>query len=166
MKLYGITGYKQAGKDETGKIIGRLHLPLTHIRHNFADALKKEVALACGTTVSNVEEHKAEFRPILQWWGTEFRRKMHSDSYWLLKWCKRFLELHPGVMICTDVRFLNEAALIRDAGGTLIRVKNDRVTSDGHASETEQDLILCDKTIENHGTLEDLEKEIKHKLKL
>lgn len=166
MKLYGITGYKQAGKDETGKIIGRLHLPLSHVRHNFADALKQEVALACGTTVLNVEERKAEFRPILQWWGTDFRRKMHSDSYWLLKWLQKAVKLHSGVMLCTDVRFLNEASIIKDLGGTLIRVKNNRVKSDGHASEVEQDLIVCDYSLENNGTIEDLEKEIKHKLKL
>lgn len=166
MKLYGITGYKQAGKDTVGQLICRCHLPLTNVRHNFADALKEEVAKACGTTVFDIEKQKPAFRTILQWWGTDFRRKMSGDNYWLIKWLTKARTLPASVMMCTDVRFLNEARIIKEVGGTLIRVKNDRVKSDGHASETEQDLILCDVTIDNNGSLEELEKEVKTKLKL
>ena len=166
MTIYGITGYKQAGKDTVYDYMRRMYLPRCVERLNFADPVKQEVALACGTTVTNIEARKSEFRPVLQWWGTDFRRRMHGDGYWLIKWLLKARTMHPDVLFCTDVRFLNEAAILKELGGILIRVKNNRVKSDGHASETEQDLIICDYTIENNGSIQDLEKEIKLKIKL
>jgi len=166
MKLVGITGYKLSGKTTVAE---RLIVAAgwTHaVQINFADALKEEVAKACSVTVEYINTHKDLFRPILQWWGTEFRRKLHGDSYWILKWLQRSntcIKTHDKLhaIICSDVRFLNEAAAIRQCNGKLIRVTRSSTTSDGHASETEQDSIQVDYTISNNGTLEELTNQIK-----
>ena len=57
-----------------------------------------------------------------------------------------------------DVRFKNEAVLIKKLNGLLIRVvrpSND-IQKDFHASEVEQDEIKVDITILNNSSKEDL----------
>jgi hypothetical protein len=52
-----------------------------------------------------IEHSKADFRPLLQWWGTEFRRKQ-DENYWINKWiltANRFQNV-----IVDDIRFYNE----------------------------------------------------------
>lgn len=64
----------------------------------------------------------------------------------------------PAVVICiTDVRFENEAAMIRKMGGYIVRVKRELADTApvNHASEKEIDNILPDFTIEN--AVDDLE---------
>lgn len=163
MKVLGITGYKQSGKDTAANELKRLWLPKRTVQINFADALKQEVATACGVSVSFINAHKDNFRLILQGWGTNFRRQMHGDSYWTLKWVKSLIDLPttPDYIICSDVRFLNEANVIKQAEGKLVRVVRPGFLSDGHASETEQDKIEADYTIVNDGTLEDLRNKLK-----
>ncbi|MEO2133369.1 hypothetical protein [Microbacterium sp.] len=58
----------------------------------------------------------------------------------------------------TDVRFLDEAAIIRDNGGVLVRIIRPSTDSvaDAHRSETELDLIEVDHEVVNDGTLDDL----------
>ena len=93
-------------------------------------------------------------RFILQFWGTEYRRKgapglyVGDDSYWLNR-VKDAMEAKPGQsFVITDVRFLNEFNFVRQYGGQLMRVRRphieslelmDRASSGraAHASETE-----------------------------
>ncbi|QWY81846.1 deoxynucleoside monophosphate kinase [Microbacterium phage Honk] len=57
----------------------------------------------------------------------------------------------------TDVRFANEAELIRSFGGKLIRVIRPGLAADDlHKSETELDGIEVDHELVNDGTLDDL----------
>ena len=158
MKLIGITGYKQSGKDTLAREIMYRMAPRFSVRHSFADALKREVADALGISVDEIERNKALFRPILQWWGTDWRRNMFGANYWINKWEERLLklqELHrPAVIIATDVRFENEAEAIRKHDGIIIRVVRPGVVSDGHASETEMDKIAVNCTILNDEGLD------------
>jgi hypothetical protein len=83
---------------------------------------------------------------ILQWWGTEYRRKQDPE-YWIKEWQKQIAGF-KGVIVTGDVRFLNEAKAIKQAGGYTINVT--RLNKDGspyrdpyrpadHISETELD---------------------------
>jgi dephospho-CoA kinase len=164
MKVIAFTGLKQSGKDTAAEQFKLMHLPARSLQINFADALKQEVAHACGTTVAQINAHKDNFRLILQGWGTDFRRKMHGDNYWTLKWIKSLTTLAeplPSYLLCSDVRFLNEADVIRQLHGTIIRTVRPGLVSDGHASEVEQESIVADYTIANDGSIEDLRNKLK-----
>lgn len=64
---------------------------------------------------------------LLQWWGTEYRRAQDPD-YWVKK---VFYELKnfDGVVVISDVRFVNEFAAIKNNGGFTINIT--RVNADG-----------------------------------
>lgn len=70
--------------------------------------------------------------------------------------------------IITDVRFPNEADAIRERGGFVIRIENDRVESiDTHESETAlDDYEHFDEIIYNNGTLEELKEKVERFIKI
>lgn len=65
---------------------------------------------------------------LLQWWGTEYRRKQDSD-YWVKKCMSKIDTEMPHIAVITDVRFTNEAEAVRKAGGYNVRVS--RKNTDG-----------------------------------
>lgn len=111
------------------------------------------------------DKHKHLWRVLLQWWGTEFRRRLSGESYWTDK-VKAFNASLPEKTIhgMFDVRFPNEFNLLRNEieAGFLIKIRNSRVPQDGdgHPSETALDHLGMEQwncVCENEGTLEDLE---------
>jgi len=56
------------------------------------------------------------------------------------------------LLVIDDVRFLNEAAAIREHGGIVIRVRRFGVDPMDHVSETEQEQITPDFTLINDGS--------------
>lgn len=181
LPLIGLKGHKGAGKDSVASIL--CCRPYNFVRRAFADELKREVYNAFGYALllqlyakeqiegcafadwmGFLDAHKydapdAEYgwvRPLLQFWGTEYRRQLCRDDYWLRK-----MEalLMPGVVV-TDIRFPNEADLVRKAGGWIVHVERPmEVTPDTHASEALLDAIAADYTLYNDGSLEDLRTE-------
>lgn len=159
MLLIGLTGYATSGIDATFKAIRRV-VPAAK-RFAFADSLKFEVSQATGVTRTQIEQQKDRFRPLLQWWGTEFRR--HDDgAYWIkqldvtiessMRWCS---PCPLGVI--TDVRFPDEADYVKSKGGVLVRVVRPGVEAvNGHVSEHaiphgSENIVLL-----NDGSLDDL----------
>ena len=104
---------------------------------------------------------------LLQWWGTEFRRRLHDDLYWINKVDDKIEEIKhevPGVAI-PDTRFRNEAAYVRNMdGGALWKVQRDKPLEDtgrdpNHISEIDLDnWSEWDTTINNNGGLDELYK--------
>lgn len=163
MHLLGLTGLKQSGKDTVFKILEKQLAPKKVVRVAFADALKKEVAKGCGVSLEFLEKNKDNFRLILQGWGTDFRRKLLGEDYWLKIVAKQILALSDDVelVVVTDVRFHNEAELIKKSGGSIWRVvRNVSSPIDQHSSEQELLSIYEDKTIFNHNSLVNLEHEV------
>ena len=70
------------------------------------------------------------------------------------------------VVLVDDVRFLNEAAVIRLYGGYLVKLFNpESVSTDTHRSETEMDAIVANFEIETEqGNLDLLRKNIEYVL--
>lgn len=64
---------------------------------------------------------------LLQWWGTQYRRAQDPD-YWVKKWKER-ISKQADIVMTTDMRFLNEAAAIREVGGFTVDVV--RLNPDG-----------------------------------
>lgn len=179
--LIGLKGERRAGKDTIAGILVRDH---GYTRRAFADNLKREVYDAFGHLIMAsrgesygfdswmpfLDEHKndpadSEFGwvgPLLQFWGTEYRRQKCGETYWL---DQLETQLGPGVVV-TDIRFPNEADLIRKHGGYIIHVDRRQGEDDGaargnsHASESLVASIPSDCTVTNDSTFEDLETEI------
>lgn len=158
MRVIGFGHRARQGKNTAAlAILEACPLP-TYVRlYGFADALRTEVRTACakfGGQASLIREwqenglmpewvHFEEPKPrsLLQWWGTDFRRK-HDPDYWV-KRLRKTLESHkPDVALVTDVRFRNEADFIHSLGGTLVEVQRigaPDVSVQEHRSEAELD---------------------------
>jgi hypothetical protein len=158
MNLIATMGKKRSGKDTVFEALRKV-VPGAQ-RRAFADPLYVELALACGVSVRFIQDNKHIFRTALQWWGTDFRRKLFGEDYWVAKMdyeLRRIEDASPLVVI-TDVRFKNEAELVRSHGGLLWRVERPQSSRvDVHQSETEADDIAADRVIDNSGSLEELE---------
>jgi NAD-dependent SIR2 family protein deacetylase len=143
MLIIGI-GYKKfSGKDTLASMIQEeMGHDVCGIIH-FADALKREVSAATGVSVEDINKNKDQFRPILQWWGTEFRRQFLPgvNDYWVDKVRETIdasiaIGTSLKVVLVPDTRFPNEADWIKARGGKLIKIERPSIESiDLHQSE-------------------------------
>ena len=159
--IIGLAGRKQSGKDTVCKLLGEMFPHLGVRRIAFADALKEEVAVACGVSRQEIDEQKDRYRMILQWWGTEFRR--HDDEdYWVRQAHKRML-VHgdADLLVITDARFPNELEFVHESGGEAFWIERPGDTFDAHTSEHSINPHDCLATIKNTGTLFDLQTALK-----
>jgi hypothetical protein len=76
-------------------------------------------------------------------------------------WNIGHFEYNEVVIFVPDVRFDNEASLIQELGGVIVKINRDSEQGDGHASEAGISGRLVDYVIDNNGTLEDLEQQAK-----
>lgn len=173
IKLIGLTGKKQVGKDTAAEMLNEQfnNEGYKYCEFAFADALKTEVSLAIGAPLEVIKEQKEAFRPILQWWGTDFRRNMFGRQYWVQKvfekmgWAaKNLKEDDKAVFVIKDVRFVEELQFIKRSGGVIIRIERDKdqlnLPLDTHASEVALDGVGVDYVVRNNGTFVDLSSEL------
>lgn len=166
--IIGLIGKKKSGKDT----IASMMLDILHddpekinivMTTSFAAALKKEVCEGCGISYEYLTEHKDNFRLILQGWGTNFRRQLCGEDYWVKKVESEILMLNnTDYVIITDVRFQNEADMIKKMSGYLIRVFRDKTDdyTDLHPSEEQMDLIKTHSIIDNDYDLPTLKNNV------
>lgn len=161
--IIGLIGEAGVGKSTLAKI---LHTELSKLEgieanvYSFASALRNEIT---ATLPSLDEKYEAwdripdeaklgiqelkeypnlirlkpttnNVRILLQWWGTAYRRKQ-DPYYWIKRWGNNLPDI--GSVIVDDVRFRNEAEMIKSVGGYLVRLipenKPPQVTA--HVSE-------------------------------
>jgi hypothetical protein len=109
-------------------------------------------------------------RWVLQRWGSDFRRNQDPD-YWVRivrRWAGRQIGIGLDHMVITDVRLPNEAALVRDLGGRLVRVHRPDLSpmaadTANHSSESHADLS-ADAVIHNDASLDALQGEVQRVL--
>jgi hypothetical protein len=95
-------------------------------------------------------------RPLLQWWGTEYRRSI-DENYWVRQLAQRIELEKPQIALISDMRFPNEMAFVKQYGET-VRVDRAGLPPSTHASETaladtsDEDWSII---LENNGTLEE-----------
>ena len=93
-------------------------------------------------------------RQIMQWWGTEYRRSQ-NDAYWVshahqhMQWLSK--SQHADLVVLSDVRFVNEANLVRRWGGQIWQIKRPGLglAHGAHASEVTGDHYAPDAVIVN-----------------
>lgn len=169
-KIIGLVGKLQSGKTTTaGMILDNLS-GKPAVRTAFGNHLK-EMILASGLcTADELWGKKTDFsRLMLQKIGTEIIRKQVDPNFWIKKMLEeinKWKDNNPeGItIIIDDVRFVNEAALVKMFNGTLIHIvrpTNEQEKEENkHLSETEQDVIISDFKIINDGSIDELKQQI------
>lgn len=166
MTIIALAGKKQTGKNTIAKLIATQVAGKT-VELAFAYSLKQEVAKACGVTVQYIEEHKDNFRKILQGWGTDFRRNLSNKNYWIDKFDAELWKQDADVVVVTDVRFLNEYAHLNTLDAVMVSVSRPLYDFDDHPSETDLDKIKTwHHIILNTGSIEDLKPQVRELLTL
>ena len=139
--IIGICGWAGTGKDTAANYLVGWH---GFRRDSFAGALKDAVAAVFGWDRELLEGSTLESRIwretvdpwwsqrlgrpqltprwILQQWGTEVCRKSFHDDIWIAALENR-LRTRTGHTVISDVRFPNEIAAIRRAGGVCVWVQ-------------------------------------------
>lgn len=109
----------------------------------------------------DIEQDKELYRPLLQWWGTEYRRTKNGADYWVDKVNDSFEAVRgESLVIVTDVRFKNEAQWVKSNNGLMVNIKRDNALSnDSHVSENQLNDYPFDFVVDNNGTLEQLNKQ-------
>ena len=110
----------------------------------------------CHSTAIPWVNHPRSPRQILQWWG-DYRRAQDPD-YFVNAARFDLLDGPPGPAVITDVRFPNEAAMVRQLGGQIWQVKRPgyEAGGTGHASDTDGSEFGPDRVVVNSESLEDL----------
>lgn len=117
-RIIGFTGKMYSGKSTAAQIL-KEWIP-NGVRLSFASDLK-DLAKELGW---NGEKDK-KGRRLLQLLGTDVCRQCLGEDYWITKFQNKISRpiYADKVIIVDDVRFDNEAQMIKDLGGILIRIK-------------------------------------------
>lgn len=158
--IIGITGQSKSGKDTVADALS--HIGYTKL--SFAHPLKGAIAHMLDMSVGEIEKHKEEYvselgctiRYMLQTLGTEWGRDIIHHDMWCMV-MKRRARQYTDVVI-SDVRFNNEARLIHEMGGHIIRVvRPGGQTCADHSSEMGIGDEYVDRTLTNDRSIRALQ---------
>jgi hypothetical protein len=162
--LIGLIGKKSSGKDTFGNILINQY---NFQKRAFADPLKDCCQLLFNLSKEDLndpilKEKTNSFwnkspRQILQIVGTDLFRNHFDKNFWLKLFEQWYLNNQKFNIVCTDVRYQNEAELIKKLGGIIIKIERPLLqNNDNHDSE-KLDINFNDYLIYNDSTLEDYE---------
>lgn len=162
--IIGFAGKKGSGKNFAASVVKQLALDegFTVEEIAFADPLKAMLKHGLGLTddqlnnqdlknVIDMRYHQTP-RQMMQSLGTDWGRYLVSHDIWLVRMRQRIAESNADVILVTDVRFDNEADLVRSLGGYIAEIikpvgLDDDV--DNHESEKGITLLSHDYMIPN-----------------
>lgn len=181
-KIIGLTGRRRSGKDTVASfLVDRRGFT----RLSFADPLKEATKSLFFFSDDQLEKRKEQVDPrygvsprrVLQCLGTDLIRDQLQDLLGMSE--PIFLasmrsRIHDAIttnrsVVISDVRFPDEARLIRELGGVVFRVVRPAAvetdeTVDRHASEIAMDDEPVEMVIENDGSIEDLHRRLEQLL--
>ena len=175
-QILGLVGPKGCGKSTLANLLVRDH---DFRRISFASPLKMMLrsllmnqGLPAGTVTDMIDGPLKEIptpyledkspRHAMQTLGTEWGRNLIGDSLWINAW-RRAAEYSRQAIVADDVRFLNEAEVIRNLGGKVLLISRAGLGfGDEHVSEQELKQIVPDGVVVNgdgrpEGMLETLQ---------
>lgn len=172
-RIIGITGKIGCGKSTLAKTLTKHG----YVEYSIAEPLKR-IGILFGFTQEQLygtQTQKLEIHPVWGISGREFMQKVGTELFrdqlrlvlpnmriertvWIDIFKQKYQKA-PQNYVISDVRFQDEANLIKELGGIIVRVvRDDLIESIAHSSENEMDTIIEDYTILNNGTIENLEK--------
>jgi Deoxynucleotide monophosphate kinase len=176
--LIGLCGYAACGKDTAAQVLIE---EFFFQRVAFAEPIKQAL-LALDPWVpdstggeylrlsefsesrdwAEVKEYP-EVRRLMQIMGTEVGRNLFDPDIWVkLAEAKLASTLSVGHTVVTDVRFPNEARLIKRHGGALIRIIRPGFGPvNEHVSDRASESWTYDHHLENEGTIEELHQQMR-----
>ena len=161
MFLIGLVGQKGVGKDTVADYLVKNR---GFQKLAFAGPLKSMCSAMYGVDIglfhdTTLKEEKHPYwgispRQMMQHVGTDIVRKHFGQDFWIKNMKCRLQTANGADIVISDVRFLNEAELVKQYGGVLVRIDSDNVNNDlsptsVHISETEQLSIPADFVIHN-----------------
>lgn len=181
MRIIGLTGCARSGKDTVAEMLLRTRAwPGPVERLSFAAPIKRFCREVFGWTEEHTDGALKE-APLKDWTrpsgtpltprfamqtlGTEWGRNCDPDMWVkaLLIEAAKLRQTNTQLCIVTDVRFVNEAAALRGAGGEIWRIARE-VPVMTHPSESEiwsaamHSLVTVD--IDNRGALVDTREQV------
>lgn len=179
--IIGIGHVQRVGKDVAASALQR---ELGFTRYGFADQLK-ELSMAADPMVTattrnvNVQighgklswvvggmgwegakDTYPEVRRFLQNLGSGARATFGED-FWVDQLFAKINRMNSARIVIPDVRYVNEVAAIKNAGGYVIRVNRPGAKAFGHESETElMNFTGWDEEFDNDREIDYLEKNV------
>lgn len=157
-RLIALTGAAGSGKSTAANYLVEHH---GYVRVRFAGPLK-DMMRAIGMAESEIEgdEKETEFRYLggktpryaMQTLGTEWGRNCMGEDFWVNLWRERTIG-HDRVVV-DDCRFPNEAEVIHELGGKIIKITGRGGIAGAHASEA--GCGVSDGQVTNDGCIVDL----------
>ncbi len=127
--------------------------------------------------IAPVYRRPADFtkdRKLLQWIGTEWGRDTISKTLWVDLWKAATVHAidNKWLVVCDDVRFDNEADIIHELGGKVIKITSERTAERidvnagiaNHKSEAGIDPTKVDAHLRNDSTLAEFQQAIRQTL--
>lgn len=166
--IIGFTGRKGSGKSAASLALqdnGFRLLSFASTIKKMANVLLRDAGLSESLIIfaNNNKEHilpviGVSYRHLLQTLGTEWGRTLVHENLWIMIG-RKMLKKADGDVVFDDVRFVNEAALIRELGGVIIHIHRPGADAeDAHVSENVT--LPSDHVIVNNGTLADLYRQV------
>ncbi len=166
-RVIAFFGYKGCGKSEATNLLVEGY---GYTCHSFAGPLKRMLQ-ALGLTEAQLWGDQKEVasellggatpRWAMQSLGTEWGRNLIASDLWTNAWNHSMPE---GLVTVDDLRFPNEAVIIKLLGGTIIKIERPGLDVDPtHESEKYVDdveAIPPDMTIVNDGTLDQFQAKV------
>lgn len=158
--IIGLCGLASSGKSTAAAALEDIGFR----RVSFADPLRR-MLLAFGVTVDELADKEAPcaalcgrtVRYAMQTLGTEWGRELVGPDVWTRAWAREEAVKWADV-VADDVRFPNEADVIRSAGGIVVRIVRPGLIAGDHLSERQ--VINADVEIINGSTIECLRNEV------
>lgn len=155
-KLIGLCGSKGVGKSTYASFLagqnGHVYSFATPLKTMLMSVFPTEYILTQKEVpIPNYPEHVTG-RYLLQTLGTDWARKLVTEDIWMLMLRERLvkdMEKRGSPMVIDDLRFPNEANMVRELGGEVWQVhrRGFEPSNDNHVSESGISEELIDKKV-------------------
>jgi len=171
-KIIGVAGKAGAGKDTVANALSAFTVfnplfPRSAVKMAFADSLKRAAAEAFNLPLENFYERDKKEDEAYGWPGLSPRkiaqdlgvgmRELFGEYFWAKSLASQIDKTGADLIIIPDVRFPQEAHMIRNEwGGEIIYVDRPGLEELDHVSEKQDLSGYLDAVIINDGTIDDL----------
>lgn len=165
-KIIGLSGIAGCGKDTAAAAIKELE-PSTDV-FAFAGPLKEACKILFNfsndqlhhpTIKEEIDERwERSPRQIFQWLGTDILRTHINQDFFVMNMKQRIDSSKADYIIISDVRFDNEAELIRSLGGKIVKIERNNGKTTKHSQHiTEKGISphLIDSVIQNNASIKE-----------